>query len=94
MREPWHAKDRYPNDTTLDGRTAAELACTRGIPEPRFSILMRTTRALQASKYGSYTGAPGRIRTCDARLRSPHQASSIADGTCLQVPNLLACIGW
>ena len=49
----------------------AELVCTRCVPEPKYMILMRTTRALQPSKYGPSSGAPGRIRTCDARLRSP-----------------------
>jgi hypothetical protein len=39
-------------------------------------------------------GAPGRIRTCDARLRSPYRASSVGDGKCLQVPNLLAGMRW
>ena len=49
----------------------AELVCTRCVPEPRYVILMKTTKRLQPSKYGPSSRAPGRIRTCDARLRSP-----------------------
>jgi hypothetical protein len=40
------------------------------------------------------TWSPGRIRTCDVRLRSPYRASSIVGGKCLQVPNLLAGMRW
>ena len=37
----------------------------------QYLILKKSHRAFQASKYGPCSGAPGRIRTCDARLRSP-----------------------
>ena len=56
--EPWHARQvfettpRWAVATMVLHRTAAELACTRCVPEPRFSILMRTTRALQPVNTG------------------------------------------
>ena len=68
---------RYSNDDSVDRHDGgaplhiAELVCTRCVPEPKYMILMKTTKRLQPSKYGPSSGAPGRIRTCDARLRSP-----------------------
>jgi hypothetical protein len=70
-------QSRYSSDDSIDRHDGgaplriAELVCTRCVPESKYMILMRTTRALQPSKYGPSSGAPGRIRTCDARLRSP-----------------------
>jgi hypothetical protein len=70
-------QSRYSNDDSVDRHDGgaplhiAELVCTRCVPEPKYMILMSTTGALQPSKYGTSSGAPGRIRTCDARLRSP-----------------------
>jgi cyclic pyranopterin monophosphate synthase len=48
-------------------------------------------QALQASKYGPCSGAPGRIRTCDARLRSPALYPLSYEGSAAGSMWLLGC---
>jgi hypothetical protein len=55
--------------------------------------LRRRVRPLQAPEYRTRIGAPGRIRTCDARLRSPALYPLSYEGGMLKAPDYLACSG-
>jgi transposase InsO family protein len=74
--------------------SSANYTSTRpGLPTPTENV-NHVPRHLCTMSRDITLRAPGRIRTCDARLRSPYRASSVGDGKCLQVPNLLACMRW